>query len=60
MEVNSGTGAGRKLKIGINVGEFKPSVINGEKEMLVCLCRSYLCSHAFTVRLGKVIWDFYL
>lgn len=60
MEVNSGTGAGGKLKIGINVGEFKPSVINGEKEMLVCLCRSYLCSHAFTVRLGKVIWDFYL
>lgn len=60
MEVNSGTGAGGKLKIGINVGEFKLSVINGEKEMLVCLCRSYLCGHAFTVRLGKVIWDFYL
>lgn len=60
MEVNSRTGAGGKLKIGINVGEFELYVINGAEEMLVCLCRSCLCSHAFTVRLGKVIWDFYL
>ena len=59
--MNSRTGAGVKLKIEISVGEFKPSVINGENEMLVCLCRFYLCSHAFTViDWEKVICDFYL
>lgn len=37
-----------ELKIELTVRELKQSVINGDNEMLVCLGRFQLCTHAFT------------